>query len=83
MVQKKNFKILISKQKNIFKGLKFYQEIENPGSGDYTLSTNFDGAGTSRVIITIITCPKLLKPDIYCWDPKILDRAPVATYLLL
>ena len=32
----------------------FYQEIENPNSGDYTLSTNFDGQGTSRVIITIV-----------------------------
>ena len=33
----------------------FYQEIENPNSGDYTLATNFDGAGTSRVIITIVS----------------------------
>ena len=32
----------------------FYQSIESPNSYDYTLSTNFDGAGTSRVIITII-----------------------------
>jgi hypothetical protein len=33
----------------------FYQEIESPGSNDYSVSTNFDGSGNSRVIITIIT----------------------------
>ena len=33
----------------------FYQEIENPGSGDYTLATNFDGSGNSRVVITIVS----------------------------
>ena len=31
----------------------FFQSIESPNSGDYTLSTNFDLHGTSRVIITI------------------------------
>ena len=44
------FKVIYDENRN-----SFYQEIENPGSGDYTLSTNFDGQGTSRVIITIIT----------------------------
>jgi hypothetical protein len=33
----------------------FSQSIEEPNSGDFTLSTNFDGSGGSRVIITIIT----------------------------
>ena len=31
----------------------FYQSIAEPTSYDYTLSTNFDNSGTSRVIITI------------------------------
>ena len=31
----------------------FNQSIDTPGSNDYSLSTNFDGQGTSRVVITI------------------------------
>ena len=31
----------------------FHQFIEEPTTYDYNLSTNFDGQGTSRVIITI------------------------------
>ena len=43
------FKVIMHADRNYA----FYQEIENPNSSDYTLSTNFDGQGTSRVIITI------------------------------
>ena len=32
----------------------FNQSIDTPGSNDYSLSTNFDGQGTSRVVITIV-----------------------------
>jgi hypothetical protein len=33
----------------------FFQSIEEPNSADFTLSSNFDGAGSSRVIITIVS----------------------------
>ena len=42
------FKVIYDQYRNVFS-----QEIESPNSGDYTLSTNFDLQGTSRVIITI------------------------------
>jgi hypothetical protein len=32
----------------------FYQSIVEPNSYDYTISTNFDNAGGSRVVITIV-----------------------------
>ena len=43
------FKVIMHQDRNYA----FYQEIENPNSGDYSLTTNFDLHGTSRVIITI------------------------------
>ena len=42
------FRVAYDQQRNVFS-----QEIGNPNSNDYTVSTNFDGLGTSRVVITI------------------------------
>ena len=38
-----------------YRGGAFSQSIEEPNSADFSLSTNFDGSGNSRVIITIVS----------------------------
>jgi hypothetical protein len=44
------FKVIYDQYRGVFS-----QSIEEPNSADYTLSTNFDGSGGSRVIITIVS----------------------------
>ncbi len=44
------FKVIYDENRNVFSQL-----IEEPNSGDFTLSTNFDGSGGSRVVITIVS----------------------------
>ena len=44
------FKVIYDQYRGVFSHI-----IEDPNSADYTLSSNFDGSGNSRVIITIVS----------------------------